>query len=67
MQRNVGTADRWIRILLGIVFAVLAILGVGGTIGVIVFAILAIAMLWSGITQRCSLYVPFHINTRPRL
>ncbi|MDA8345553.1 MAG: DUF2892 domain-containing protein [Thermaerobacter sp.] len=67
MQPNVGSVDRWIRILLGVVFAVLALLGVGGVAGIIIFAILAIAALATGITQRCSLYAPFHINTRPKL
>lgn len=66
-KKNVGIVDRWIRIVLGLIFAALAVSGVGGAIGIIVFAILAVAGLWTGITSRCLLYVPFHINTRPRL
>ncbi len=67
MQPNVGTTDRWIRIVLGVVFAVLALMGVGGAVGVVVFAILAVIGLFTGLAGRCALYAPFHINTRPKL
>jgi hypothetical protein len=67
MQQNVGPVDRWIRIVLGIVFAVLAVMGVGGVVGIVVFAILAIIGLFTAFTGRCALYTPFHINTRPKL
>lgn len=67
MQSNVGVSDRWIRIILGIVFAVFAVLGIGGTVGIIVFAILAVVGIGSGLAARCPLYVPMHISTRPKV
>lgn len=67
MPANVGVSDRWIRVILGIVFAVLAIMGIGGTVGVIVFAILAVVGIGTGLTTRCPLYAAVHCSTRPKV
>ena len=67
MPANVGVSDRWIRIILGIVFAVLAIMGIGGTVGVIIFAILAVVGIGTGLTARCPLYAAGHCSTRPKV
>ncbi len=67
MPANVGVSDRWIRIILGIVFAVLAIMGIGGTVGVIIFAVLAVVGIGTGLTARCPLYAAAHLSTRPKV
>lgn len=63
MQVNVGTWDRVIRIILAVVFAVLAT-RTGGVLAIILW-ILAVAMLVTGITARCTLYSLFGIRTCP--
>ncbi|PJF33475.1 MAG: DUF2892 domain-containing protein, partial [Candidatus Thermofonsia Clade 1 bacterium] len=61
MKQNVGKVDRIIRLILGV-----AAIGVGvaaqGT-GLIVGAIVGVALIGTALTGRCLAYVPFGINT----
>lgn len=67
MEKNVGTTDRYVRIVLG---AVLAAVGLAGftmiTLNVVVAAALVLVgavLVGTGLTQRCLLYQPFGIDT----
>ncbi len=63
MKKNVGSADRIIRIILAIVFAILYFAKiVTGTWG-IVLLVLAIIFLLTALISFCPLYVIFGINT----
>ena len=63
MKKNMGSADRIIRIVLAIVFAVLYFTGqVTGTIGVILI-ILAVVFLATSLIGSCPLYIPLGMNT----
>jgi len=63
MKKNVGTADRIIRITLAVVFAVLFFTGtVTGTVGYVLLALAAIFLVTSIVTF-CPLYLPFGLST----
>jgi len=64
MQKNVGTADRIVRIVLAaLIAALLATKVVTGTIAVIL-AIAAVILLFTGFIGWCGLYTVFGINTK---
>lgn len=64
MKKNMGAADRVIRILLAIIFGYLVISGqVSGTLGFIV-GIVTVAFLVTSIIGWCPFYVPFGISTK---
>ncbi|MBA7625161.1 hypothetical protein ES703_32586 [subsurface metagenome] len=58
MKRNVGSADRWVRIIVGVVLIVLGVTVIGwwGAIGAI--------PLLTGAIGWCPLYLPFGLSTR---
>jgi len=65
MQKNEGTADRVIRVILGII-----LIGLGvyfqsswGMVAMIVLIVLGLAALITGITGFCGLYKLFKIST----
>jgi hypothetical protein len=65
MKKNMGTADRAIRTILAIVFAVLYATNViSGTLG-IVLLVLAGVFLATSFTSFCPLYAPFGLRTCP--
>ncbi len=65
MKPNMGSADRLIRALAAIVFAVLYFTGtVSGTLGIVLLALGAVFLLTSAIGF-CPLYAPFGISTCP--
>ena len=61
MKRNVGTADRIVRLILMVAFIAIGI-AVGGALG-IVFFVLAAVMLLTAVVGTCPLYAPFGIST----
>jgi hypothetical protein len=65
MQKNEGTVDRVIRIVLGIVLIALGIYfqGSWGLVAMIVLIILGLIALITGIIGYCSLYKVFKIST----
>ena len=64
MKQNMGTADRIIRTVLAIIFAVLYFSGtVTGALGIILLVFAGIFLLTSLISF-CPLYVPFKFSTR---
>lgn len=63
MKKNMGSADKIIRIILAVVFAALYFTGVvTGTVGIILVVLAAIFLLTSFISF-CPLYAPFGIST----
>jgi DUF2892 family protein len=63
MKKNIGIADKIIRIILAIVTLLLYITGVmSGIFGLIMIALAAIFVLTSLVTF-CPLYYPFGLNT----
>ena len=63
MKKNMGTADKAIRLLVVVVIAILFITKVlTGTLAIILLVLAAIFLLTSFISF-CPLYLPFGINT----
>ncbi|MBK8567364.1 MAG: DUF2892 domain-containing protein [Saprospiraceae bacterium] len=66
MKKNMGSADRIIRIILAALMAVLYFTGtVSGTLG-LVLLILAAVFLLTSLISFCPLYAPFGISTCPK-
>lgn len=66
MKKNMGSADRIIRLLLSIAMATLALAGlVTGTLGIILLAVAGIFLLTS-IVGMCPVYTLIGLNTCPR-
>jgi flagellar biosynthesis component FlhA len=63
MARNIGPEDRVFRIIIGLVLAVLAYLGVLPGIATIVMIVLAAYLLITGIFARCLIYKVANIDT----
>jgi hypothetical protein len=66
MERNVGSWDRVLRIVLGIVLMAVGFGVIGGSGGITIGVIFAVVFV-TGLTGRCLLYVPFRINTYIRV
>jgi hypothetical protein len=63
MKKNMGSADRIIRVIIAAVFVTLYFTGIiGGTVGLILIALSAIFVLTS-VVGFCPLYLPFGLNT----
>jgi len=63
MKKNMGGADRIIRVILAIVFAALYFTGtVSGTWG-LVLVVLGGVFMATSVVSFCPLYLPFGINT----
>lgn len=63
MKRNMGSADRIIRVIIAAIFVVLYFTGIiGGTLGLVLIALAAIFVLTS-LVSFCPLYLPFGIST----
>ncbi|HCD53191.1 MAG TPA: DUF2892 domain-containing protein [Balneolaceae bacterium] len=63
MKKNMGTADKIIRILIAVVIAVLYFMEViSGTVA-IVLGVLAVIFVLTSLVSFCPLYLPFGIKT----
>ena len=66
MKKNMGKADRIIRILIAVVIGVLYFTNtISGTLGLVLLILGAVFLLTSFISF-CPLYAPFGINTCPK-
>ena len=64
MKKNMGIADRIIRLILAVLVAVLFFTDViTGTLGIVLLVIAGIFLVTS-IVGTCPLYLPFSLNTR---
>ena len=65
MKKNMGNADRIIRIIAAAIIAILYFTGtLSGTLG-IVLLVLAVVFVLTSIISFCPLYLPLKIRTRP--
>jgi len=64
MKKNMGTADRIIRILLAVVIVVLYLTGQLTGTAATVLGIIALIFIVTSIISFCPLYVPLKISTR---
>jgi len=65
MKKNMGSADRIIRVLLAIVVGVLYFTGtISGTVGIILLVLAGVFVVTSLISF-CPLYAPFGLRTCP--
>jgi hypothetical protein len=63
MKKNMGSADRMIRVIIAAIIVVLYITNViSGTLGIILLVFAAVFVLTSFVSF-CPLYAPFGINT----
>ena len=63
MTKNMGSSDKTIRIIAGILFIILYLVGtVSGLFGIILL-VLGLVFLLTSFIGFCPLYVPFKINT----
>lgn len=63
MNRNMGTVDRTVRILIAIAIGVLLLTGqISGTVAIIL-GILAIVFVVTSLISTCPLYLPFGLST----
>ncbi len=63
MKKNMGTADRVIRVVIAVVFGLLILTNaISGTVGIIL-GVLAIVFLLTSAVGFCPLYAPFGIST----
>ena len=66
LSKNMGSADRIIRLTLVALVAVLYLTGViGGTLAIIL-GVLAVVFFVTSLVSFCPLYVPFGISTRKK-
>jgi len=64
MKRNMGTIDRLVRAIAGLVFTVLGlVVGAGSIFGVVAFVLAGIALVTAALGV-CPGYIPFGISTR---
>jgi hypothetical protein len=63
MNQNVGSTDRIIRIVLGLILAVAGFFFMSGSLGIIL-GIIGLVLLVTGALSWCPLYIPFKISTR---
>ncbi|NUQ17135.1 MAG: DUF2892 domain-containing protein [Sphingomonas sp.] len=63
MAKNLGGADRVVRIIAGIVLAVLAYLGVLPGVATIIMAVVAAYLIISGLLGRCIFYKMADVDT----
>ncbi len=63
MKKNMGSADRVIRVMLAALVAVLYFLNVISGTTAIILAVMAIAFVATSLMSFCPLYLPFGLST----
>lgn len=63
LKSNVGSGDRAFRIILGIVLILVGVLVIHSTTWTVIFLVVGILMLLTGLTRLCLGYLPFKIDT----
>jgi hypothetical protein len=64
MKKNMGSADRVIRVILAALVAVLYFTNVISGTTAIILAVLAIVFVATSLTSFCPLYLPFGLSTK---
>ncbi len=66
MKKNMGNADRIIRVIVAVIIAALFFTNViSGTLGIVLLALAAVFVLTS-LVSFCPLYLPFGLSTCPK-
>ncbi len=63
MQKNMGTIDRVIRIVLAVVVAILILTGAVSGVLAIVLGVIAVIFVGTSLIGFCPAYLPFKIST----
>lgn len=66
MKKNMGVADRLIRILVAIVIAILYFTDVIGGVLAIILGVIAVVFLITGFIAHCPGYVPLGVSTQKK-
>jgi glucose uptake protein GlcU len=66
LNKNMGTLDRTIRLVIAAVIAVLYFTGNLSGLAAIILGILAVVFVVTSIVSFCPLYVPFGLSTRKK-
>ena len=66
MQKNMGSLDRILRVVLAVAVAVLIMTGTLGGAAAVILGILAGVLLITSFIGFCPLYLPFGISTRKK-
>ena len=64
MKKNIGSADRAIRIVAAVAFAILALSGQVSSVVATILGVLAVVFLATSLVGFCPLYAPFKISTK---
>jgi hypothetical protein len=64
MKKNMGTADRLLRIFAAVAIVLLYLTGSIGGITAVVFGVVAVVFVVTSVVGFCPGYVPFGISTR---
>ncbi len=63
MKKNMGTADRAVRVIIAVIIAALFFTGViSGTVGIVLLVLAGVFVLTS-LVSFCPLYLPFGLST----
>ena len=63
MKKNMGAADRGIRIALAVIAAILYFTGIVSGVAAIILGVFALAFFVTGLAGHCPAYPPLGINT----
>jgi len=66
LNKNMGTLDRTIRLVIAAVIAILYFIGSLSGLAAIILGILAVIFVLSSLVSFCPLYVPFGLSTRKK-
>ncbi len=63
MKQNMGTVDRFVRIILAVIVGILYVTGQISGAAAIILGIVAVAFILTGAVGHCPAYTPFNIST----
>ncbi len=66
MKKNMGTADRTIRTIIGITIVILYFTGVISGTTAVILGILAAVFILTSLVGTCPLYLPVNLSTRKK-
>ncbi|HEU5260845.1 MAG TPA: DUF2892 domain-containing protein [Gemmatimonadales bacterium] len=66
MKQNVGPVDAAIRVMVGFVLIILAAWYNSAPLPALGLALLGLFVVGTALNRSCPLYIPFHIDTRPK-
>lgn len=64
MKKNIGSADRAIRVIAALAFAIIILTGEASGLVATILGVLAVVFLATSLIGFCPLYAPFKISTK---